>query len=31
MPLNQDGSIGFSQKFALSLRQEHAEVIGQMA
>ena len=28
MPLNQDGSIGFSQKFALSLRQEHAEVIG---
>lgn len=28
MPLNQDGSIGFSQKFALSLRQEHADVIG---
>lgn len=28
MPLNQDGSVGFSQKFALTLRQEHADAIG---
>ena len=28
MPLNQDGSVGFSQKFALTLRQEHADDIG---
>ncbi len=28
MPLNQDGSLGFSQKFALTLRQEHADAIG---
>ena len=28
MPLNQDGSVGFSQKFALTLRQEHGDVIG---
>ncbi|GAX47241.1 hypothetical protein [Pseudolactococcus reticulitermitis] len=28
MPLNQDGSIGFAQKFAMTLRQEHAEAIG---
>ena len=28
MPLNQDGSVGFSQKFALTLRQEHAAAIG---
>ena len=27
-PLNKDGSVGFSQKFALTLRQEHADVIG---
>lgn len=28
MHLNQDGSVGFSQKFALTLRQEHADAIG---
>ncbi|MCJ1973547.1 hypothetical protein [Pseudolactococcus carnosus] len=28
IPLNKDGSVGFSQKFALTLRQEHADVIG---
>lgn len=28
MPLNQDGAVGFSQKFALTLRQEHADDIG---
>ena len=28
MPLNQDGAVGFSQKFALTLRQEHADAIG---
>ena len=28
MPLNQDGSVGFSQKFALTLRQEQADAIG---
>ena len=27
-PLNKDGSVGFSQKFALTLRQEHADAIG---
>ncbi|GAB2021846.1 hypothetical protein RyT2_09200 [Pseudolactococcus yaeyamensis] len=28
MPLNQDGAVGFSQKFAMTLRQEHADAIG---
>ncbi|MCJ1976652.1 hypothetical protein [Pseudolactococcus paracarnosus] len=28
IPLNKDGSVGFSQKFALTLRQEHADAIG---
>lgn len=28
MPLNQDGSVGFSQRFALTLREEQSDAIG---
>ncbi|MBJ7693577.1 hypothetical protein C6P08_00095 [Weissella confusa] len=27
MPLNKDGSVGFAQRFALTLREEHADAI----